>query len=358
MRWLGERLGRRPRLSLAVMGAVAALVAAGVVRLRFDSSLESLAVPGDPVREFQRRSEQIFGSEEIGVLALVTPGAFRPDVLEALRRVTSQVEAIPGVRRALSVANAPDLAADVLGMTRLMRPGPVNQQIAAHVRDRVRANPLYVPNLAARDGGALAINVFFDSGLTAADEERIDQEIGAIVSGYQGPGELYYTGMSHLRVQAVRMMRGDLLRFLPLSLAGMMIVLWCAFRSVRALVLPLATIGAGVLSLLGLMGWLGEPITLSTLVLPSLLLVIGGSYSIHVTAVALAGGERSLMSVLDRVGLPVAISALTTAVGFGSLAFHSIPAISRLGVFAVLGIALVAAGSLFGLGLAFEVLPR
>ena len=358
MRRIGESLGRRPRLSLAVMALATAFVAAGVVRLRFDSSLESLAVPGDPVQEFQRRTERIFGSEEIGVVALVAPDVFRPEVLEALRRVTGRVGAIDGVRRALSVANAPDLAADVLGMTPLMTRGRVDQATARHLQERVRANPLYVPNLAGRDGRALAINVFFDSGLSAGDEERIDRAIEAIVSGYDGPGDLYYTGMSHLRVRAVRMMRADLLRFLPLSLLGMMVVLWCAFRSVRALVLPLATIGAGVLALLGLMGWLGEPITLSTLVLPSLLLVIGGSYSIHVTAAALGGEDPSLAAILDRVGLPVVISALTTAVGFGSLAFHSIPAISRLGVFAVVGIALVAAGSLLGLGLAFQVLPR
>ena len=98
MRRIGESLGRRPRLSLAVMALATAFVAAGVVRLRFDSSLESLAVPGDPVQEFQRRTERIFGSEEIGVVALVAPDVFRPEVLEALRRVTGRVGAIDGVR--------------------------------------------------------------------------------------------------------------------------------------------------------------------------------------------------------------------------------------------------------------------
>ena len=52
---------------------------------------------------------------------------------------------------------------------------------------------------------------------------------------------------------------------------------------------PAAAVGVAVL--LGLMGWFDAPITLTTLVLPSLLLVIGGSYSVHVTAAVLESGE-------------------------------------------------------------------
>ncbi len=358
MRKLGELLGRRPRLALAIMTAATVALAAGVVRLRFDSSLASLAVRNDPAREFQLEMQRVFGAEEIGVLALVAEDVYRPEVIAAARELTRRIERIPGVSRALSVANAPDLAADIVAPPPLLGRGPIDSAAVARLRARVAANPLYVPNLVGRSGQALAINVFFDGSLGADEEERVDREIARVVAGYQGPGTLYYTGLSHVRVRAVSMMRRDLVRFLPLSVLAMMLVLWVTFRSLRALVLPLATIGAGVLTLLGAMGWMGEPITLPTLVLPSLLLVIGGSYSIHVTAAALGHPERRLADVLDAVGLPVVVSALTTAVGFGSLALHPIPALSRLGLLAVVGIALVAGGALFGLGLAFDVAPK
>jgi predicted RND superfamily exporter protein len=164
------------------------------------------------------------------------------------------------------------------------------------------------------------------------------------------------------------MMQADLLGFLPRSLLCMMLVLWFSFRSWRAVLLPLVSIALGVGALLGLMGWIGASITLATLVLPSLLLVIGGSYSVHVSSAvinrarrrdpeAVADGVAEVDAVLERVALPVTVSAITTAVGFGSLAFHPIPAISGLGVFAVLGIALMATGCLLGLPLAFAIFP-
>jgi predicted RND superfamily exporter protein len=344
------------------MVVVTALVAAGITRLRFDSSLRSITVEDEPARVFHEETEAIFGQEEIGVVALVVDDVYTVEVLSALAKLSDAVQRIDGVARALSLASASDVAADVLTPPPLMPRGPVTPATVAHLRERVPANPAYIPHLVARDGRAVAINVFFEPGLDPARTAHVDAEIGRVVSAYDGPGAIYFTGMSHIQARAVELMRADLLRFLPLSLLCMMAVLWAAFRSFRALVLPLASITVGVAELLGVMGWTGTPITLATLVLPSLLLVIGGSYAVHVTTAVLdcetPDAPLSIEAVLDRIGVPVFVSALTTAVGFGSLAFHPVPAVATLGWFAAIGVALTTLGCLVGLPLAFASLPR
>ncbi len=66
------------------------------------------------------------------------------------------------------------------------------------------------------------------------------------------------------------------------------------------------------------MGWLGEPISLGTLVLPSLLIVIGSSYATHVVAryylelETPTGSEHPVHRALRQAGLPVFISGLAT----------------------------------------------
>ncbi len=354
----------RPRVLMAVMLALTGACITGISRVSFDSSLRSLTVPDDPARLFHEGVQASFGDEEVGVIAIVAADVYTPEALEALRRLTDAVARIDGVERALSLTSASDPAADVLTPPPLLAKGPISVADAAKLRERVTVNEIYVPHLVAADGRAVAINVFFRHDRSAAADERIDEQIAALLSPYDGPGQVYYTGSSHIRVRAVRLMRADLLRFLPLSLLCMMGVLWLSFASVRAVVLPLGAIALGVAALLGLMGWLGEPITLTTLVLPSLLLVIGGSYSVHVTAAVLevqaaaVPAAEGAEAVLRRIGLPVTISALTTAVGFGSLAFHPIPAISRLGVFAVAGIVVMAVGCLCGLTVAYFAVPE
>jgi predicted RND superfamily exporter protein len=353
-------IARNPRAWLAGLFAITLLAIAGIGRLTFDSSLRSLTVADDPERKFHEEVEATFGQEEIGVLAVVLDAPYDAAALTALDKLTDSIGAIDGVARALSLSTAADAAADVVTPPRLLPRGPITDATVAHVRERVAANPSYVPHLVAKDDRAVAVNVFFDRDLDENAAARVDAEISRLVEAYDGPGSLYFTGAIHIQARAVQLMRTDLVRFLPLSLACMMVVLWLAFRSFRAIVLPLASITLGVGELLGVMGWLGEPITLATLVL--LLLVIGGSYAVHVTAAVLEGeaereGNRLLEGVMHRVGLPVLVSAITTSIGFGSLAFHPIPAIATLGVYAAIGVALTTLGCLVGLPLAFMALP-
>jgi predicted RND superfamily exporter protein len=360
-------IARHPRLSLLLMVAATLVALSGVARIGFDGSLASLSVADDPARLYNEEVRREFGDEEIGIALLESANVYTPANVEALRDLTDALAKVPGVVRTLSIANASDPVADVFHAPALLLPGPVTEAAVAHLRERVAANPIYVPNLVAADGRAAAVTVFFKNAVTTDDEAEVDRRVQEVLAGYRGDGRIHYTGMSHIRVQAVERMQSDLLGFLPASLALMAVVLYGIFRSVRATILPLGALALDVGCLVGLMGWFGEPITLATLVLPSLLLVIGGSYAIHIVDAYLelvrrpgAGdltSEEIFTGTLGEVALPVFVSAVTNAIGFGSLAIHPIPAIAGLGKFAVLGIAVVTLGCVFGIPLALLSLP-
>lgn len=359
MNRLTRFFAKAPRLTLLFLIGLGSAAAMGLAHLDFDSSLETLTERDDPARRLHREVQAVFGDQEIGVIAILVDDAYTPEVLEELRKLTDRIAGIPYVAKSMSLTSVSDPVADVIAPPPLVAKGPIDAEVAQRVRQRVSENPIFTPHLVAEDGRAVAINIFFTERPGDAEGE-IDAEILRAIDEYEGPGETHYAGMSHIRVRSTDMMRSDLVRFLPLSLLCMMVVLWIAFRSLRATLLPVFSIVFGVSVLLGLMGWFNAPITITTLVLPSLLLVIGGSYSVHVTAAVLESGENAeegLPELLGRVGLPVAISALTTAVGFGALALHPIPAISRLGKFAVLGIVVLAVVALYGLSLMFFALP-
>lgn len=349
------------------MLALTGVALSGISRIGFDGSLASLSVPDDPARVYNEQIRREFGDEEIGIVLVEAADVYAPEIVEDIRRLTEELDAVAGVSSTLSIANASDPVADVFNPPPLLAPGPVTAANARALRERVRANPIYVPNLVAADGKAAAVTVFFKNAVTTDDEAAVDREVVGVVERYAGKATLHYTGMSHVRVQAVERMQSDLLGFLPFSMAVMMVALYLVFRSVRATVLPLAALALDVGCLVGLMGWFDEPITLATLVLPSLLLVIGGSYAIHVVDAYLElvrgpGGhdleDTTLFArTLQAVALPVLVSAFTNAIGFGSLTFHPIPAIAGLGKFAVLGIAIVTVGCLLGVPLVLMSLP-
>jgi predicted RND superfamily exporter protein len=178
---------------------------------------------------------------------------------------------------------------------------------------------------------------------------RIDTALEALVDevGASGPEHLVLTGLSHIKVNALALMRRDLVALTPASLALVVLVLFFSFRTRRGVVLPLLCVMTGVVWTMGIMGWLGEPISLGTLVLPSLLIVIGSSYATHVVSryyleleTPTVPGEP-VYGALQQAGLPVSVSAVTTVIGFSALMLNPIQAVRSLGLYAVIGIVIL-----------------
>jgi hypothetical protein len=355
------------RHPLAVV--VANLLVAGVLGfqalgLRIENSLESMLPAGDPQVAYYNATRAVFGSDDVAVVGVRAADVFAPSTLVKIARVTDALAGIEGVERVLSLTNAVDPSADVLNPPRLLpRIPPAPEDIAALER-KLERTPLYRKNLVADDRRGAAVNVFFAS-LTDAEyaDLAIDRKILGVLDAEGGPERFYYTGASHVKQAAVDLMRRDLYRFTPLALALVLLVLWFSFRTVRGVALPVVAVGLALVSTLGVMVLAGKAITFGTSVLPPLLVVIGASYMIHVVAryyeQVTAGAPRDeiVVRALMRVWLPLAISALTTLIGFASLLVNRITAIWDLGLFATIGTAFLTLTSLTFLPAALQLLP-
>ncbi len=339
---------RHPWLVLAVAAIVTVLLGSGVRHLRVDSSVETLLPRNDPGQALYSQVVERFGSDEIDIIGVLAPDVLSASTLEKIRSVTTRAAAIDGVARVISLVNVRDPITDVLDPPLLIPEIPTTQDARDRLRARIKDNPLFAGNLISPDSHGAAINVFFDSGPRAEGAaQRIDRELEQILVDVQddeSPERFYMTGLSHLKVKGLALMRRDLAVLTPVSLALMIAVLFVSFRTRRGVVLPLLCVLAGVIWTMGLMGWIGEPISLGTLVLPSLLIVIGSSYATHVVAryylelEAPTSSEHPVYRALRQAGLPVFISGLATLIGFSALLLNSIPAVRALGLYAVIGI--------------------
>src|SRR5207245_585956 len=255
------------------------------LQLRIESSLESMLPAGDPKVEYYAQTRAVFGSDDVAVVGVRARDIFAPSTIEKIARVTDEIAKVDGVEHVLSIANAVDPAADVLHPPRLLpRIPPAPEEVEA-LKKKLVATPLYGKNLVADDFTGAAINVFFKS---LNDEQYldlgVDRKITDILATRQGPEELFYTGAAHVKQAAVELMRRDLVRFTPIALVLVLMVLWFSFRTVRGVVLPALTVGGALVWTLGIIVLAGKTITLGTFVLPPLLLVVGSSYAIHVMA--------------------------------------------------------------------------
>ncbi len=308
-----------------------------------------------PERDDYNSVRESFGDDLFMVVALVSEDAFSPTNLAKLRTLHQQIEKIPGVAEVISISNTPYARGDEKGVTieklipelNSASPARLAEARAVAVTDK-----LYAGQIVSRDGKTSALNILLNSKLLSAQRYEATEKIYALAqtAGFQA---VFCAGDPFMQWRGVESVRRDLTLFLPLTLLMVAFLLWLCFRSIVAVILPLLTVGIGLVWVFGLMGYTGATFNILSLMLPTVLLAIGCSYVIHVfNQIGLqVSGVRSQVSearelfsetilrALEFISLPVIVSALTIIAGFLSLTFTKIPGIRSTSVFAAIGAA-------------------
>jgi uncharacterized protein len=363
-------------LAVPTLAALAALYdpATGASRLRIDASADRLLPLHAPARAVFDAAQRQFGSDRALVVVVGAPDVFDAAVLAALARATERVAALPEAGAVFSLANAPDLRSvdgDVAVEPFLAEP-PRDDAARAALRARVLGNPLYGGTLVAKDGRATAI-VFPVAGITddailrTGLDARVLAEVRAAFEGVPGV-ELWLTGGPHIQAEGARVLLAESLTLPLASLALLAAVLVLAFRTVRGVLVPLASIALAVLWTLGVAAASGHALNAVTVLVPPLLITLGLSYAVHVVSESyeearLHPGRPQRTMVADALrgtATPLFTCGLTTAVGFGSLCLSPLEAVREFGWLALAGtvFSLIAALTFAPAVLALLPVPR
>ncbi len=358
---------RRPQLTVALVLAWTVFFGIFAVQIRVDSAVENLLPSGDADRLYYDGVRRDFGSEEANVVAVFADDVFSRHSLSVIDRISKSLAEIDGVREIISLTTMKGVETSDFGLRvgKLLRKLPADDDEANEFRKKVMGSPLYVGNVVARDSRATSIVVLFD---LLSDEEFLARNIEGQIRGRvaaEADGLDYaITGIQSLKVRGAEMMNQDLQKFLPLSFLLVVIVLALSFRTVRGVLLPLTAVTFGVVWTVGVMVLTGRDINMGTLVLPPLLMAIGIAYSIHIVSryylevESERSKEEMVEAAMQHSRLPVSIASLTTLIGFATLVFNPIVAISEFGTFAVFGIAAIFLMSIFFLPAALILSPR
>ncbi len=341
------RLGlERPRRVLAFWLLLAGVATLGVQRVEIETSTDSVLDRADPAWAFYQESQARFGGDEIVAVVFEADQPFQRDALARVIRLSEALREAPGVRRVDSLATVPLVyttpAGDVSLEPALPDATPPSAAELRRTADRVRGDRIAPRALVSEDGRTFAINLMLERGA----EDRY----GALLTelaGLSDAASLWVSGVPIFRQEATARTQSELLIFLPLTLGLIAGFLFLLFRSLQAVVIPLFSSGLGTWLMVASMGAAGVPLTISTVILPSVLLALGCAYAMHLlTAAAAAPSLQSLPEALLEVSLPIALSGLTTAVGFVAISFVRIDVVRDVGAFGSLGVLVLVAVTL------------
>ena len=235
-------------------------------------------------------------------------------------------------------------------------------------KERLVRNPAFEEILYTRDPSTGEIT---DYGVLIKFKDRethrdaVVRELMTIFKSYSDLN-LTYTGMPVVYVWTVDFIRVDNTNLVPMIVLVVMAIFYFNFRSIRGVCLPILSLAMTEVWVLGLMGYMGYKITVMASSLPTLLIAVGSSYSIHILnqyyndfdMITKTGKEKGLFTSMTHISLTVLLTGITTCIAFTTLSTSQLSAVREWGVFSGLGamFAVFAASALIPASLA--VMPH
>ena len=367
---------------------------------RIETAPENFLLDDDPARIAYLDFQEVFGSQDMIIVAIRPPDVFDLGFLEKLRELHEELEdEVSHVDEVQSLINARSTRGeqDELIVEDLLEELPEGPEALAALRERVLANPFYRNTLVSEDGRFTALMVTLDlyAEDAAADDDlggfdiepdppgdeiagqappdaRLSgaavgaavDEIQAILTRHQAPDfEALLAGSPVLNQTVLRSMQRDLARFVVTMILAIAILLAFLFRRASGVLLPLLAVLLSLASTIGAMSAAGAPITPPSQILPTFLLAVGIGTAIHILKIFYAAYdegesvEEAVAHAMAHSGLAIVMTGATTAAGLLSFTVAGLAPMEDLGTFAPLGIVLAQINCLVLLPALLAILP-
>lgn len=398
---------RRPILVIVIAALVTLGVSPGVTRLKLRTDGHALVPEGDPEIEIDRRIRREFGLDDPVVIAIHTDdsgGIFNAHTMKLVVDLTNAFARLEGVREesifSLATETNDKVWPGTLNFRRFLEPLPTSPKELDELRKDVLDIRLYDGTLVSKDEHSTAIMVGVPAGAdrpamiraireTIAAQgplpEKIDvigapvaesllgthvlEDLGvppALLGHAVSPGKtddsrtVFPRTFDDLRVWIARH-----IGLVPLALIVMALIFFVAFRSLAGVLLPLIEVGACLVFVFAVMGWLGIPIYLTIAVMPVILTAAGVTDEIHLfTHYTHRLRERPdadhieiLIETMSELSSPIMMAAITTAIGFLSFVLSPIGPVRAFGWMTALGIVFCMFWSLTVIPASLALLP-
>ena len=336
-------------LTLCLLAAGALVVQLFGSHTVIDNSVGVWFLGDDPNLAEYESNNAAFGNREWSLLLLNTASVADPAFLRDLAQLTADLEAVPHVRRVISLASVRALKLTPgrgPALEPLLDPAAVDP--AAAVRVGLARLPS-MERLLLPQGWRThtALLVQSDNFLHDLEPYRLElaDAVHRLASARPSVRSHAFAGTTVINAELNRSARRDAIRFYMLVTAMVLLFGWLALRDLRDLLIVLAVLSVAVLGPMGGIALFGIPFNMVTILLPLVLVSLSVCDVIHV--VNAFHGERRERSAEDAacaavssLWTPCLWTSIVTVAGMLSLALSSVAPIRQMGLATSAGLAL------------------
>ena len=340
-----HKLLDHPKYTLSFLVVVTIVLGSYLPGVKMDFTIEQLFSQDDPVIErFMTFREEFSGVDNIVFLIYESDDPFSRTNLVKNRQMVDALAEIEGVESVKSLTNI-ELFTE--GGDYLLQPVydeiPLSTDSLLAGQKRMMSSELVKNYMISEDGKVAAILVEIDRNYNAhKGRERILSEIDQVQ--LQVNWDWHQAGLPVIRTRYVQYMIADNVRFLiPVTLM-LVIFLSVLFRSLVGLLLPLMVVGLTIIWTLGFMVASGITVNIISYMIPTLLMIIGVSDSVHFlvkyfhTLKEVGHRKEALFQTVKKIGTAIFLTSVTTGIGFGALSFVNIKIVKDFGIYTAVGV--------------------
>jgi len=356
--------------------ALIAFLGFQLTKITVNASVTSYLDDDHPIFEDYRELIDQYGrGMQDLIIAVKGPDILSVDFVNRLKNLHDELEEkLPYTVDVNSLANTRhiDSESDMLVLEKLFDQWPVTQEQLNDIRLQLAANPLLSGTLYSENFQFATIlveteeyrrtydpqadlfegfNENSDPGevekafLTSGEAAEIVTAAYDITRNYCSDDfEIHISGSRAVSHYVSTAITNDMLKFLALSVLIISTALYLIFRSFIGVLMPLIVGLSALLSTIGVMVLLDEPLKLPSQILPSFLIAIGVSYVVHILSLfyhcADEGQpkEEAVANAFKHSGLAIVLTGFTTACGLLSFLTAELAPVKAFGFFASIGV--------------------
>ncbi len=348
---------RNAYIIIAVLFVLTVFFSFSLRNIRLDHDFEKFFPVDDPELDRYNAFRERFGNDNdlLLIAASNEPSIFEERFLVGMDSLAAAVQQHPDVLSALAPTRMQEQRITPVGFfqvpwIRIDQPDmfPIDSA-------RIWHDGTLIGSFISEDGKALLILVQTLPGLSKVRSDKLLADVDAAIekSGITG---VKVAGRVHGQYWYIEKMKHEMLLFFSLSVILLAIFLAIGARTVWGVLVPIGVVGLTVLWQVALITLIGKPLTILTMLLPTILFVVGMSDVVHIMERYIGAlrnchpKSRALAIAYYEIGLATFLTSLTTAIGFATLVTSGIVPIKEFGLYTAAGVGLAFI-------LAFTLLP-
>lgn len=336
-------------IALAFVLLVTAFSLNATRKLKFDYDFESFFPAGDPaLKEYEEFRNTFEYDNEYVLLAFENKkGIFDADFLQRVATFTDSIRHVRNVTSVASPTTAEYMIISPLGPVKM--PYLHYDDPTQYKTDSIRIYRSKELNgtLFSTDRKSVCLFIKTTEGIAKLPSDSLLATMNAMIDAGHFDA-VHMAGKINGQKVYLDRLQNEFLVFFIASFILVILFLYISFRSFWGVWVPILIVLLSIIWTLGLMQITGKALDIMTVLLPTMMFVVGMSDTVHIMTKYLEemrlikkyGGNRfdALIKTIKEVGFPTFITLLTTALGFLTLLYSTIRPIRDFGIYTSIGV--------------------